>query len=63
MDREEMLQLIDRWINDPVFRSELRRDPKGTIRRAGLELTPAEWETFKNMDSQTQDEELQSRAN
>ncbi len=63
MSRQAVEQLMDRWMNEPNFRDEIRRDPEGTVRRMNLELDEDEWAALRNMDWKLPDEELQARAN
>lgn len=63
MSRQAVKQLIDRWINEPAFREELRADPEGTVRRSGLELDEDEWQALRQIDWSLPNEELQARAN
>ena len=63
MSRAAVEELIDRWMNDPGFRSELRSDPEGAVRRAGADLSQDEWAALRAVDWNLPDEELQARAN
>ena len=63
MSREAVKTLIDRWMNDPGFRQELRADPEGAVRRTGAELDAEEWAALRSIDWSTSDEELTARAN
>ena len=63
MSQEDVKTLIDRWMNDPAFREDVRADPEGAIRRTGLELNADEWAAVRNLDWQISDEELTARAN
>ena len=38
-----IVAVISRATHDGRFRSQLRRDPVGTLARVGLQLSPAEW--------------------
>jgi len=53
---------MDRWMNDPGFRQEMRADPEGTVRRSGAELDQDEWAALRNIDWSLPDEQLQARA-
>jgi len=53
---------MDRWMNDPGFRQEMRADPEGTVRRSGVELDQDEWAALRNIDWSLPDEQLQARA-
>jgi hypothetical protein len=63
MGRDAVESLIDRWLNDPGFREELRRDPEEAVRRSGVELDADEWAALRGIDWSFSDEELQLRAN
>lgn len=62
MSREAVENLIDRWINEPAFRQELRTDPESAVRRSGAELDKTEWDALRNVDWNLTDEELQARV-
>jgi len=61
MSREAIEQLIDKWMNEPAFRAELRADPVGAARRAGARLTDEELTALRNVDWSLSDDELQAR--
>lgn len=61
MSHETIGKLIDRWINDPAFRQQMRADPEGTVKRSGTQLDADEWAALRNVDWQLSDEQLQSR--
>ena len=54
--------LMDRWENDPGFRAELRRDPEGAVRAAGVSLSDEERTVLGAIDWSQSDEELSVRA-
>jgi predicted ribosomally synthesized peptide with nif11-like leader len=62
MSRESIEELVERWMEDTTFRSAVRKDPVGTIRATGLDLTPEEWAAVRNLDWTLSDEELSARA-
>jgi hypothetical protein len=53
---------MDRWMNEPSFREELRADPEAAVRRTGVALDEVELEALRNMDWEVSDEELESRV-
>jgi len=61
MPSAEVTKLIDRWMKDPKFREAVRKDPEGTVRKAGAELTQEEWRALRNVDWTMTDEELGAR--
>ena len=62
MGRDAVQQLFDRWMNDATFREEVRRDPAGAARRAGLDLDPSELAALQSSDWSLSDEELTARV-
>lgn len=62
MSRQSIETLMDRWTNDSTFRDEMRADPQGTVRRAGVELSAEETAALNQMDWSLADEELQARV-
>jgi hypothetical protein len=63
MSREAVEYVLDRWINDAAFREAVRADPEAAIRRAGIELEPAEWEAVRNATHLPGDHRLDAREN
>jgi len=63
MSRESIEVLVEKWMEDPEFRAAVRKDPEGTVRSTGVELTADEWSAVRNFDWSLSDEELTARAN
>ncbi|OGQ17904.1 MAG: hypothetical protein A3B70_01940 [Deltaproteobacteria bacterium RIFCSPHIGHO2_02_FULL_40_11] len=63
MGMQEVGKLIDKWINDLKFRSEIRKNPESAVQKSGIKLTKEEWNLFKNVDWSLSDEELKARIN
>ena len=63
MSQAAVKTLIDRWLNDGVFRTQFRADPEGTVRASGVTLDEAEWAALRSMDWSASDAELESRVN
>ena len=63
MSRAGVEDLVDRWINDPAFRQEMREDAVGAVRRSGVDLDEDEWQALESVDWTLPDEELQARLN
>ena len=61
MSRESVQTLMDRWINEPAFRTEMRKDPEAAVRHSGMELNEDEWAAVRGMDWTLPDTELQAR--
>lgn len=54
-------QVMDKWMDDPAFRDEMRRDPEGAVQQAGFELSQEDKSALKDVDWQQPDERLQQR--
>ena len=61
MSRESVQTLMDRWINEPAFRTEMRKNPETAVRSSGMELDEDEWAALRGMDWTLPDAELQAR--
>jgi hypothetical protein len=48
MNRQKGKKLVDRWMNEPGFREELRRDLEGTLLRYGVKPGDVAWTTLRN---------------
>ena len=62
MSREAVETLMDRWMNEPAFRTAMRQDPEGTVKRTGVALDADEWAALRSVDWNLSDEELKARA-
>lgn len=62
MSYEQVGKLIDRWINDPNFRNELRRNAEEAVKKAGAKLSAEEFAALKKIDWNRSDEQLKSIA-
>lgn len=62
MSREAFEALMDRWMNDPSFREEMRADPEEAVQRSGLELDEGEWAAVRRMLMTLPDEQLKTRT-
>lgn len=63
MSRAGVETLVDRWINDPAFRDQMRLNPVEAVRRSGAELDSDELQALQSVDWSLPDEELQARLN
>ena len=61
-NQESMQQLTDRYLNDPNFRDEMRKDPEGAAERSGLPLDEEDKQVLKTVDWGGLDEELKERV-
>lgn len=48
MNRQKPKGIMERWMNEPRFREELRRDLEGTLLRYGVKPGDVEWTTLRN---------------
>ncbi|MBI4371101.1 MAG: hypothetical protein HY552_02265 [Elusimicrobia bacterium] len=61
MNQQAIKQLLDRWMNDPKFRSEVRQDPAGAVKKTGIQLGAEEQAAFQKVDWSLSDEQLKAR--
>ena len=62
MNPTSMLKLADRYLNDPQFKKEMRKDPEGTAESTGLEFDDEDLQSIRSWDmSSSGDEELKGR--
>ncbi len=57
----EIGKLMDKWVNDPNFRKDLKKDPETAVLKMGVHLNKEEMETLKQVDWNCSDEELGTR--
>jgi hypothetical protein len=62
MSQEGAKKLMDLWINDPAFRTKLRKNPDQAVRDSGVKLSKEEQDALRSVDWSISDEELQARA-
>ncbi|HLJ54510.1 MAG TPA: Os1348 family NHLP clan protein [Chthonomonadaceae bacterium] len=62
MNRDAIETLMDRWMNEPAFRAEMRANPEAAVKASGIELTEDEQAALKGIDFSLSDEELQARV-
>ena len=57
-----MLELADRYLNDPQFKEQMRQDPEATAESTGLELDDEDRQSIRDWDmSSSGDEQLKER--
>ena len=62
MNPTSMLELADRYLNDPKFKDRMRKDPEGTAQSTGLELDDEDRQSIRDWDmSSSGDEQLKER--
>ena len=62
MNPTSMLELADRYLNDPQFREQMRQDLEGTAERTGLKFDEEDRQSIRNWySSPSADEELKER--
>lgn len=60
--KKTMEQLLDRWMNDPSFKDQLRSDPKTTLKSYGIDATDDMVKSLKAVSSNASVEELKERV-
>lgn len=61
MGYEDVGRVIDRWMNDPDFKKQLRQNPDECVRKCGIKLNTDEWAALKKVDWTLSDEDLKTR--
>jgi hypothetical protein len=62
MNPTSMLELADRYLNDPHFKEQMRQDPEGTADSTGLKLDDEDRQSIRDWDmSSSGDEQLKDR--
>ena len=62
MNPTSMLELADRYLNDPKFKEQMRQDPEGTAESTGLKLDDEDRQSIREWDmSSSGDEQLKER--
>jgi hypothetical protein len=62
MNPTSMLELANRYLNDPQFKEQMRRDPEGTAESTGLKFDDEDRQSIREWDmSSSGDEELKER--
>ena len=61
MGKHEVDKLMEKWMADAMFRTELRKNPEGALQKTGAQLTAEEWAAFRKIDWGMSDSELKSR--
>ncbi len=47
---ESMQKLADRFVEDPEFREQMKRDPEGAAERSGLHLDDEDRQALRSID-------------
>jgi hypothetical protein len=62
MNPTSMLEIADRYLNDPQFKEQMRQDPEGTAESTGLKLDDEDRQSIRSWDmSSSGDEQLKDR--
>ena len=59
MDKLGGQTLLDRWVEDEAFRTQMRSDPIGAAASTGLQLSEEDNEFLRSVDWTQSDEELE----
>ncbi|GHD55279.1 hypothetical protein GCM10017083_33970 [Thalassobaculum fulvum] len=61
MSEEIVKAIVDKYVADETFRTEVRADPEGAIQAAGFELDDEERALLQSIDFSQTDEQLSKR--
>ena len=62
MNPTSMLELANRYLNDPHFKERMRQDPEGTAQSTGLKFDDEDRQSIRSWDmSSSGDEQLKER--
>ncbi|MHB8619508.1 MAG: Os1348 family NHLP clan protein [Chloroflexota bacterium] len=61
MSREALVEVLDRFLNQPAFRVRLRRDAESAVNALGLDLDDSEWAALRGIDWSLTDGQLRAR--
>ncbi len=62
MNPTSMLELANRYLNDPQFKEQMRQDPEGTAQSTGLKFDAEDRQAIRDWDmSSSGEEELKER--
>jgi hypothetical protein len=62
MNPTSMLELADRYLNDPHFKEQMRQDPEATAQSTGLKFDDEDRQSIRDSDgSSSGEEELKDR--
>ena len=62
MTRNGVDLLVQKYLNEPGFKTRMQQDPEGAVRSAGISLNADEWATVRNVVLTTSDEALRQRV-
>ena len=63
MSEQGAQMVADRWVEDPSFRTELRDDTEGAVKRIGADLDPEQLEYLRSIDWSQSDDQLEELIN
>ena len=61
MNRADKELLLNRWMTEPGFRSQMRQDPVAAIQQAGIAVAKEDEKDLRATDWTLSDEELAAR--
>ena len=62
MNPTSMLEIADRYLNDPEFKERMRQDPEGTAQSTGLKFDDEDRQSIRDSDwGPSGEEELKER--
>jgi hypothetical protein len=59
MEKQSGQILLDRWVEDEAFRTQMRADPVGAASSTGIQLSDEDNEFLRSVDWTLSDEELE----
>ncbi len=62
MSEQAFQEIMDRWEQDPAFRTSLKQDPVGTVEAAGIEVDDDVRGFLQQIEPDMSDEELRQRV-
>lgn len=63
MSEQGAQMIADRWVEDPSFRTELRDDTEGAVKRIGADLDDEQLEFLRSVDWSQSDDQLEELIN
>lgn len=61
MNHTSIEMLVDKWMNEQLFRDKVKQNPEGALNELSIVLTAEDREALRQIDWNLPDEELQTR--